>query len=320
MKTAIITGITGQDGAYLTQLLLQHNYTVVGVVRKANLYNKSKLEYLNVFDHIKIVACNLENAIEVNALINTYQPTEVYNLAAQSSVSQSFQLPQETLQFNILSVVNLLEAIRLSNTGIKFYQASSSEMFGRVNQLPITENSLLHPLSPYAISKVAAHHTTINYRESYNMYACCGVLFNHESYLRQESFFIKKLLIGALDIVNGKKEYIEFGNLNIKRDFGFSKDYVQAMWLMLQQPKPDDFLICSGTSILLSSIVNYVFTQLNIPLHKIKINPQLYRPTEIEDIYGSNKKAIDVLGWKANFDFYKVLDNLIAEEQQHYAK
>ena len=320
MKTAIITGITGQDGAYLTQLLLQHNYTVVGVVRKANLYNKSKLEYLNVFDHIKIVACNLENAIEVNALINTYQPTEVYNLAAQSSVSQSFQLPQETLQFNILSVVNLLEAIRLSNTGIKFYQASSSEMFGRVNQLPITENSLLHPLSPYAISKVAAHHTTINYRESYNMYACCGVLFNHESYLRQESFFIKKLLIGALDIVNGKKECIEFGNLNIKRDFGFSKDYVQAMWLMLQQPKPDDFLICSGTSILLSSIVNYVFTQLNIPLHKIKINPQLYRPTEIEDIYGSNKKAIDVLGWKANFDFYKVLDNLIAEEQQHYAK
>jgi GDPmannose 4,6-dehydratase len=244
----------------------------------------------------------------------------MYNLAAQSSVSLSFQQPIGTIQFNINSVLNILEAIRLINTDIKFYQASSSEMFGKIEELPITEESKYHPLSPYAISKVAAHYSTINYRESYNLFACCGILFNHESYLRGENFFVKKLIAGALDIVHGKKEYLEFGNLDIKRDFGYSKKYVEAMWLMLQQEKADDFVICSGRSVFLKEIVEHVFKKVNLPYSKVQINKRLFRPTEIEDIYGSSFKAKSILNWDYDLDFFDVLDTITDEEIKNYGK
>ncbi len=318
MKTAIITGVSGQDGAYLSELLLNKGYRVIGLVRSVNNATTQKLSYLNITNKVELYECDLQDLSHVINVLQQYKPSEIYNLAAQSSVSLSFEQPIGTLQFNINSVLNILEAIRLIDNTIKFYQASSSEMFGKVEKLPISENTIFHPLSPYAISKVAAHHITINYRESYHIYACCGVLFNHESYLRGNNFLVKKLLKGALDIKYGKIENLEFGNLDIKRDFGFSKDYVNAMWLMMQLEKPADFLICSGQSIQLRKIVEYVFDYLKISKNKIVINKKFYRPTEIEDIYGSNEKAKRELNWNAEFDFFKVLTILIEEEERNY--
>jgi GDPmannose 4,6-dehydratase len=320
MKTAIISGITGQDGAYLARLLIDKGYKVCGLIRSQTGSNTYRLEYLDVLDKIELLECDLQDLSQVIKVISSIKPQEFYNLAAQSSVSLSFQQPIGTIQFNINSVVNILETIRLIDPSIRFYQASSSEMFGKIEELPITEESKLHPLSPYAISKVAAHQITINYRESYNLYACCGILFNHESYLRGENFIIKKILTGAFDILAGKKEFIEFGNLEVKRDFGFSKKYVEAMWLMLQQEKADDFVICSGASVYLHDVVKYVFTKLGIPLSSIRISKAYFRPTDIQDIYGSSEKAHRLLGWEYNMNFFDVLDILIEEERSNYGQ
>jgi len=318
-KVALITGITGQDGAYLSELLLKKNYRVIGLIRSCYGSSLEKLKYLKIDQQIELLECDLQDLSQVIGIVSKIKPSEIYNLAAQSSVSLSFHQPIGTLQFNIQSVLNILEAIRLVDRNIRFYQASSSEMFGKIDSLPITEDHKYHPMSPYAISKLTGHYTTVNYRESYNLFACCGILFNHESYLRGSHFFIKKLITGALDIVNGKREFLEFGNLNIKRDFGSSKRYIEAMWMMLQQDKPEDFIICSGKSIVLRDIAEYVFKKLDIPTDKIRINKELFRPTEIEDIFGSSEKARKKLGWKYDVDFYSVLDELIAEEKKNYA-
>ncbi len=317
-KIALITGITGQDGAYLSQLLLKKGYRVIGLIRSLSGSNLYRLKYLNIRDSVELVECDLQDLSQVINIISEYKPDEIYNLAAQSSVSLSFKQPIGTIQFNINSVLNILEAIRLVDTKIRFYQASTSEMFGRIEMLPITEEHKFHPLSPYAISKLTGHHTTINYRESYHLFACCGILFNHESYLRGDNFFMKKLVKGAIDISHGKKDHLEFGNLDIKRDFGSSQQYVEAMWLMLQQDKPEDFIICSGESLRLKDIVEYVYRKLNIPPDKLKINPDFFRPTEIQDIYGSSEKAKKLLHWNYTTPFYTVLDKLIAEEQENY--
>ena len=317
-KIALITGITGQDGAYLSQLLLKKGYRVIGLIRSFYGSNLYRLKYLEVQDSIELVECDLQDLSQIINIISEHKPGEIYNLAAQSSVSLSFKQPIGTIQFNVNSVLNILEAIRLVDTGIRFYQASTSEMFGRIETLPITEDHKFHPLSPYAISKLTGHHTTINYRESYSLFACCGILFNHESYLRGDNFFMKKLVKGAVEITRGKKDHLEFGNLEIKRDFGSSQLYVEAMWLMLQQDKPEDFIICSGESLRLRDIVEYVYDKLNITSDKIKINPDFFRPTEIQDIYGSSEKAKNLLHWNYTTSFYTVLDNLIAEEQENY--
>lgn len=304
----------------MSRLLLEKGYNVIGIIRSQYGSNLSRLKYLGLIGKITLVEGDLGDLSQVLTILNSYKPAEIYNLAAQSSVSLSFQQPIGTIEFNVRSVLNILEAIRLSNPAIRFYQASSSEMFGLVNDLPITESSLIHPLSPYAISKVTGHYICINYRESYNMYACSGILFNHESYLRGENFFIKKLIHGALDILNGKEEFLEFGNLDIKRDFGWSEKYVEAMWLMLQQDKPEDFVICSGMSLTLREIVHYVFDKLNLDRNLIRVNPKYFRPTEILDIYGSNEKAKNVLSWNYQMSFFDVLDRIIEEEQRNYGK
>ena len=291
-----------------------------GLIRSRTGSNTYRLEYLEVLDKIELLECDLQDLSQVIKIILETKPIEIYNLAAQSSVSLSFKQPIGTIQFNINSVVNILEAIRLINPAIRFYQASSSEMFGKIEELPITEDSKLHPLSPYAISKVAAHHITINYRESYGLYASCGILFNHESYLRGDNFIVKKALIGAFDILAGKKESIEFGNLEVRRDFGYSKKYVEAMWLMLQQDKPDDFVICSGKSVYLRDVVNYIFTKIGIPLSAINVSQSFFRPTDITDIYGSSEKAHRLLGWDYDMNFFEVLDILIEEERANYGK
>ncbi len=317
-KSALITGITGQDGAYLGKLLIEKGYDVTGLVRSRSSANLNRLAYLGVKDSVRIQECDLTDLSQVIKVLSQERPREIYNLAAQSSVGLSFQQPIGTIQFNINSVVNILEAIRLLNGEMKFYQASTSEMFGTVDQLPIKEDSKLHPLSPYAISKIAAHHITVNYRESYNLYACCGILFNHESYLRGENFFVKKVIRSAINILHGQQEYLELGNLNIKRDFGWSEKYVEAMWLMLQQEAPEDYVIASGRSVWLKDVVEYVFDKLKIDRSKIRVNTQLLRPTDIEDIYGSSEKARQKLNWHYDMDFFTVLDKLIEEEKRNY--
>lgn len=320
MPTALITGVTGQDGAYLSRLLLRSGYRVIGLVRSSYGQNLYRLKYLGVLEKLEFVECDLKDLSQVIKVIMEYHPDEIYNLAAQSSVALSFQQPIGTLDFNISSVTNLLEAIRLVDKKIKFYQASTSEMFGKVDRLPITENTHVHPLSPYAISKITGHHICINYRESYGIFASSGILFNHESYLRSNNFFVKKLLRGVLDIQHGKRENIEFGNLEIKRDFGYSEKYVEAMWKMLRHDEADDFIICSGKSVFLRDIVEYLFKRCGIPENKIIINRSLFRPTEIIDIYGTNQKARELLNWNYDLDFFNVLDKILDEEAANYEK
>jgi GDPmannose 4,6-dehydratase len=319
MRTALITGISGQDGAYLSELLVKKNYKVIGLVRSFTQPTIKNLEYLGIADQVTLEGCDLSDITQIIKLINRYHPDELYNLAAQSSVSLSFSQPIGTMQFNVLSVLNLLEAIKMVDgiNHIRYYQASSSEMFGKVLQLPITESTALHPLSPYAISKATAHWLTVNYRESYGLYTSCGILFNHESYLRTDTFFVKKVIREALRIKSGLQEKLLVGNIDIKRDFGYAKKYAEAMWLMLQQQQPDDYLVCSGKSVSLRSIVEHIFNRLHLPHDKIVVDKAFYRPTEIEDIYGDNTKAKRQLNWEYDYDFFQVLDILLEEEERN---
>jgi GDPmannose 4,6-dehydratase len=318
--SAIITGITGQDGAYLSRLLLKKGYKVIGLVRNSSKPSLRGLHYLGIEKEVQIAECDLSDIGQITKILHTFKPTEIYNLAAQSSVSLSFQRPIGTLHFNIISVLNLLESIRLVNPAIRFYQASSSEMYGKVAQLPIVEQTAIHPLSPYAISKAAAHWTIVNYREAYQLYTCAGILFNHESYLRSENFFVKKIIRESINIHKGKVETLEVGNIEIRRDFGFAPKYVEAMWLMLQQEQPDDYLICSGESVLLRDIILHVFKRLNISEERITINPKFLRPTDIQDIYGIPYKAKVKLDWNYNMSFFEVLDILLEEELKNYVE
>ncbi|MBS1488110.1 MAG: GDP-mannose 4,6-dehydratase [Bacteroidetes bacterium] len=317
MKTAIITGITGQDGAYLAKLLLEKNYCVVGIIRSYNNSNLSKLQYLQIADKIKLEECDLTDIPSIINLLKKYQPHELYNLAAQSSVGLSFEQPIGTITFNSISVLNLLESIKIVDKDIRFYQASSSEMYGKVTRLPITEETPMHPLSPYAISKATAYWSVVNYRESYGLYAGSGVLFNHESYLRTDNFFVKKVIKNSLAIKQGKLHELNVGNIDIKRDFGYAPEYVKAMWLILQQPHPEDYIICSGASVSLREIILYVFNKLGISADKIISDPKLFRPTDIKDIYGDNSKAKKQLGWSYDLSFFDVLDILIEEEKKN---
>lgn len=312
-KIALITGITGQDGAYLADLLIKKDYEIIGLVRSYSNGNIKGLSYLGIKDKVKIVECDLTDLSQVIATIKEYKPDEVYNLAAQSSVSLSFKQPIGTIQFNVISVLNLLESIRMLDLNCKFYQASSSEVFGNAI-LPIKETTIINPISPYSISKAAAHWITKNYRESYGIFSCSGFLFNHESFLRSDNFFIKKIILQAIRIKNKQASTLEVGNIDIKRDFGWAPKYVEAMYLMLQQDVPDDYLICSNHSVSLRSIIEYVFKYLDISLSCLVINMDLFRPTEIPDIYGDNTKAKQTLGWNYDIEFYDVLKILIDEE------
>ncbi len=319
-KIALVTGISGQDGAYLSQLLLKNGYKIIGLVRSHSDTDLKGLRYLRIADKIMIEECDLSDFSQVIKIIKQYQPDEIYNLAAQSSVSLSFKQPIGTFSFNTISVFNLLEAVKMINSKIKFYQASSSEMFGSINHLPITEDAEFHPKSPYAISKAAAHWICVNYKESYGMYVCCGILFNHESYLRSKNFFVKKVLQEAIEIKYNKRDILEVGNLDIKRDFGYAPKFVEAMYLMMQKEKPANYLICSGSSVSLRHIVNTVFEKLNIDKNKIKISEELYRPAEIGNIYGNPEKAKKELGWEYDMSIENIIDVLLKEEIDNYNK
>jgi GDPmannose 4,6-dehydratase len=318
-KVALITGITGQDGSYLCRFLLQKNYKVIGLVRSYTQTKIKNLLYLGMQNDITFIDCDLSDITQIIKILQQYKPDEIYNLAAQSSVSLSFTQPIGTIQFNILSVANFLEAIKILNAAgsTRFYQASSSEMFGKVMTLPINESTVFHPLSPYAVSKAAAHWLTVNYRESYSLYAACGILFNHESYLRSDNFFTKKIVKEALRIKHGLQDKLFVGNIDIKRDFGYAAKYVEAMWLMLNQSIPEDYLICSGTSVSLRSIIVHVFNRLQLPLERIVIDEKLYRPTDIEDIFGDNTKAKQQLKWEYNMTIYEIIDLMLEEEERN---
>ena len=318
MKVAIITGITGQDGAYLSKLLLENNYKIIGLVRSKNSSSLRGLNYLGITPQITIEECDLTDLSQILKIFTEYQPTEIYNLAAQSSVSLSFSQPIGTFHFNTLSVFNLLEAVKQFNSKIKFYQASSSEMFGEVKRLPITEDTEFHPKSPYAISKAAAHWICVNYRESYNLFVCCGILFNHESHLRTDNFFVKKVIREAIKIKKGLSDQLTVGNLNIKRDIGYAPQYVEAMFKMMQQPVADNYLICTGSSVSLQYITEYVFNKLEVPVSKIVSDKKLFRPSEINDIYGSNKHIKTSLDWHYTLTIEGLLDILVQKELESF--
>ena len=321
MKTAIISGVTGQDGAYLSKFLLSKGYRVVGLTRSYFQTNLSKLKYLDVVGDIEIQECDLTDLSQVIRIISSVKPDEFYHLASQSSVGLSFQQPIGTIHFNIISLLNILEAIKVVGAShLKIYQASSSEMYGHVNTLPIQENTPMHPISPYGVSKASAHWIAVNYREAYNLKISCGILFNHESYLRSNNFFIKKVLRESILIREKKQEVLKVGNIDIKRDFGYAPKYVEAMWLILQEDTPNDYSICSGRSIKLRTIIEHIFSKLGISSDRLVVDKSLYRPTDIVDIYGDNSRAKSVLNWDYDMHFLDVIDLLLEEELNNFNK
>lgn len=318
MKKALITGITGQDGAYLSKILLDKDYKVYGIVRDSTVSNLANLKYVGTAERIELIPASLLNLSSVMKFLEATKPDEIYNLAAQSSVAISFERPIETVEFNIISTLNLLEAIRVLSLKTKFYQACSSEMYGRIKNLPVTEKTVLHPVSPYAISKATGHWLTVNYREAYGLFCCCGILFNHESVLRPKYFVTKKIISAAVRISKGSKEKLTLGNISIKRDWGYAPEYVKVMWLMLQQDSAGDYIIASGKAHSLKEFAQLAFGCVGLNWQDyIVIDKNLYRPADIEAIYGSPEKAKEKLGWKYNLQLEDLIEMLVHEEVKY---
>ncbi|MBE3128195.1 MAG: GDP-mannose 4,6-dehydratase [Actinobacteria bacterium] len=321
MKIAMITGITGQDGAYLSKFLLSKGYNIIGVLRKNKKFNLKNLEYLGVSNKINFIEMDLLDLPFIIKILENNNIDEIYNFAAQSSVGLSFNIPLETINFNIISTTNLLEAIRIVNPKIKYYQASSSEMFGNVEKqnLPINETTAFHPISPYGTSKAASHWITVNYREIYNMFAVCGICFNHESVLRGYNFVTKKITDTAVKISMGFTNEIKLGNLKIFRDWGYAPNYVEVMWLMLQQDTPEDYVISSGEAHSLEEFAKKVFEKLKLDIEKfIRIDRNLYRPTDLKINYGDNSKAKNKLNWNYNMNFEQLINRLVDDELKYF--
>jgi GDPmannose 4,6-dehydratase len=330
MKHALITGITGQDGSYLAELLLSKNYEVYGLIRR-----KSKVDYGNcehIKDKIHWLYGDVTDLISIQNAITESKPDEVYNLAAQSFVKESWNTPTTTSTINALGCGNVLEAIRLLKPDAKFYQASTSEMFGKVQAIPQNENTPFYPRSPYGVAKLYAHWLTINYRESYGLFACSGILFNHESERRGKEFVTRKITDCIAKIKKGLLDHIELGNLNSKRDWGHAKDYVKAMWLMLQQDKPDDFVISTGTTRTIKEFVEKAFgyagyniiwqgegvneVGLDADTNKVlvKVNPEFFRPAEVDLLVGDPSKAETKLNWQREISFNELVKRMVEND------
>lgn len=313
----MITGITGQDGAYLAQFLLNKGYNVTGVLLEGHQHSLERLKALGIAERVQLLTCRLTEIDRVQKLLSEVQPDEIYNLAAISSVSISFEKPDQTMQYNVLSVVALLEAVRRLKVNTKIYQASSSEMFGNVIALPAREDTLLNPISPYAISKVAGHLLVKNYRLAYTMFCCSGILFNHESVLRPVHFVTKKIISTAVRISKGSREKLKLGNIAIKRDWGYAPQYVQAMWRMLQQSKPDDYVIASGQAHSLQEFVALAFQHLGLQWEDhVEFDKTLYRPADIMVTLGDASRAKKELGWEYDMPFAQLVAALIKDEIQ----
>ena len=301
-KSALITGITGQDGSYLAEFLLSKNYNVYGMVRRASVEKHERIAHL--MDKIQLIQGDLLDQSSLASVIREANPTEVYNLAAQSFVPTSWAQPTLTAEFTAVGVTRMLEAIRTVNPAIRFYQASSSEMYGKVRETPQTEDTPFYPRSPYGVAKAYGHYITVNYRESYDMFAVSGILFNHESPRRGLEFVTRKVTDGVAQIKLGKKTELRMGNLDARRDWGFAGDYVKAMWLMLQQNKPDDYVIATGETHTVQKLVEVAFGHAGLDWKQyVKLDEKFIRPAEVDLLVGSPAKATKELGWKPEVTF-----------------
>lgn len=317
MKKALITGITGQDGSYLAELLLEKGYSVYGIIRRSSSINTDRIDHIYQDPFAKkkrfsLLYGDLNDASSVNHILRTVRPDEIYNLAAQSHVKVSFEIPEYTSEIAALGTLRLLEAIRETRIKTKFYQASSSELYGRSTQIPQNEKTPFKPVSPYAVAKLFAYWTTVNYRESYGLFACNGILFNHESERRGETFVTRKITMAIARIQAGLQKTLYLGNLNAKRDWGYAKDYVEAMWIMLQQKKADDFVIATGETHTVKEFLEEAFGHAGLPWKKyVKIDPRYYRPLEVERLMGDASKAKRILGWKPRTNFKELVHIMV---------
>jgi len=312
-KTALITGVTGQDGSYLAELLLAKGYRVVGMTRRTSTDVHERIDHLG--DQIEIVSGDLLDQSSMTSIVAEVQPDEIYNLAAQSFVPTSWKQPVLTGEFTALGVTRVLEAIRASRKPIRFFQASSSEMFGKVQEVPQTESTPFYPRSPYGVAKVYGHWITVNYRESYNLFATSGISFNHESPRRGREFVTRKISDGVARIKLGMAESLSLGNLDAQRDWGFAGDYVRAMWLMLQQDQPDDYVIATGRTHAVREFVRLAFAAVDLPWEPyVRDDPRYYRPAEVDVLVGDASKARRALGWVPEVSFEELVERMVAAD------
>jgi GDPmannose 4,6-dehydratase len=310
MPTALITGITGQDGSYLAEFLLAQGYTVVGMVRRSSTVSFQRIEHIQ--DQITLIPGDLLDQMSLVDALREYSPQEVYNLAAQSFVPTSWRQPVFTGEATALGVTRMLEAVRMVDPSIRFYQASSSEMFGKVRQVPQTEDTPFHPRSPYGVAKVYGHWITVNYRESYDLFACSGILFNHESPRRGLEFVTRKVTYGAAKIKLGLAQDLHLGNLASRRDWGFAGDYVKAMWLMLQQDHPQDFVVGTGETHAVRELCEAAFGCLDLDWEEhVVVDPRFYRPAEVDLLVSDPSKAKKVLDWSPAVAFDSLIDMMV---------
>src|SRR5687768_4533583 len=314
-RRALITGITGQDGSYLAELLLAEGYEVFGLTRRLSASNYWRIEHLR--DRITLIPGDLLDQLSLIRALERAQPDEVYNLAAMSFVPASWDQPMLTGEFNSQGVTRVLEAVRVVDLRIKVYQASSSEMFGKVREIPQTELTPFYPRSPYGVSKVFAHYITVNYRESYDLFAVSGILFNHESPRRGLEFVTRKVTDGVARIKLGLADSLALGNLDAQRDWGFAGDYVRAMWLMLQQPTADDYVIATGVSHSVRELVDIAFSRVGLDWQKhVKTDPKFLRPAEVDHLIGTPAKAKKVLGWEPKVDFKQLVEMMVDADME----
>jgi GDPmannose 4,6-dehydratase len=327
MKHALITGVTGQDGSYLSELLLENGYAVYGIMRRKSVVDYGNVEHLK--DKINFIYADMTDVVSLIGAMKISQADEVYNLAAQSFVATSWEQPIATADIDAIGVTNMLEAIRVVKPECRFYQASTSEMFGLVQEMPQTERTPFYPRSPYGVAKLYGHWITKNYRESFGMYACSGILFNHESERRGKEFVTRKITDAVARIKLGMQNYLELGNMDAKRDWGHSKDYVKAMWLMLQQEKPDDYVIATNETRTVREFVEIAFGHVGVTIQWrgegsdevgvsretgktiVKINPKFFRPAEGEVLLGDPAKAEKELGWKREISFPELVERMV---------
>lgn len=322
MKTAVITGITGQDGSILARQLLDKDYIVIGMKRRSSVFNTERIDDIYHHPNLKIEYFDLSDASSINRVIAKYKPDEYYNLAAQSHVRVSFDVPEATMNGIIMGTLNALEAIKNIYPNTKFYQASSSEQFGDNPNYPYDEESRFMPASPYAIAKVAAHNLVRNYRMSYGIFACCGILFNHESEFRPETFVTRKITKGVTRIKSGDISNIELGNIDAFRDWGYAPEYTKAMWLMLQQDSPDDYIISTGEAHSVKEFLEVVFDYAKLGSYEkyVKINPIYFRPQEAPYLVGSYNKAKQRLEWEPKVKFKELAKIMYNYDNQKFNK
>ena len=326
MKKALITGITGQDGSYLAELLLAKGYEVHGIIRRASTFNTGRIDHLYKDLHVNGVKLflhygDLSDSTNLIKLLYRIRPDEIYNLAAQSHVRVSFDIPEYTGDVTALGAVRILEAIRETGLIAKFYQASSSEMYGKVQEVPQRETTPFYPRSPYAVAKAYAYWMTVNYRESYGMFAVNGVLFNHESPRRGETFVTRKITRAAVSIEAGLQDKLFLGNLDARRDWGYAKEYVEAMWLMLQQERPDDYVIATGETHSVREFLEEAFSHVSLAWEDhVVIDPKYYRPAEVDLLVGDGSKASTTLGWKPTTHFKDLVQIMVDADRATLAK